>query len=158
MPTPVGTAAGDMTPSASDAPPVARVREAGCLGLFCGVESFDPALNKTYNKRQNLLLPQVEMIKTCLEAGVVFQYGLIFDPAAQRLEQMQNELDFIVQCDLIPLPAFMTLTIPLLGTPHFDERVKSGHFLPLAKLRDVIRSNQQFVQSDLPSPRGSKSR
>ena len=121
----------------SDVRNLASVREAGCLGLFCGVESFDPALNKTYNKRQNLLQPQVEMIKTCLEAGVVFQYGLIFDPAAQKLEQMQNELDFIVQCDLIPLPAFMTLTIPLLGTPHFDERVKSGHFLPLAKLRDM---------------------
>src|SRR5262247_868579 len=29
--TPVGTAAGDMTPSASDAPPTARVREAGCV-------------------------------------------------------------------------------------------------------------------------------
>ncbi len=31
MPTPVGTAAGDMTASASDAPPAARVREAGCV-------------------------------------------------------------------------------------------------------------------------------
>jgi aspartyl-tRNA(Asn)/glutamyl-tRNA(Gln) amidotransferase subunit A len=30
IPSPLGTAAGDMTPSASDAPPVARVREAGC--------------------------------------------------------------------------------------------------------------------------------
>ena len=33
IPTPVGTAAGDMTPSASDAPPAARVREAGCVML-----------------------------------------------------------------------------------------------------------------------------
>ncbi len=33
FPTPVGTAAGDMTPSASDAPPTARVREAGCVML-----------------------------------------------------------------------------------------------------------------------------
>ena len=33
IPTPVGTAAGDMTPSASDAPPAARVREAGCVLL-----------------------------------------------------------------------------------------------------------------------------
>jgi aspartyl-tRNA(Asn)/glutamyl-tRNA(Gln) amidotransferase subunit A len=33
FPTPVGTAAGDMTPSASDAPPTARVREAGCVLL-----------------------------------------------------------------------------------------------------------------------------
>jgi aspartyl-tRNA(Asn)/glutamyl-tRNA(Gln) amidotransferase subunit A len=31
LPTPVGTAAGDMTPSAHDAPPAARVREAGCV-------------------------------------------------------------------------------------------------------------------------------
>ena len=33
FPTPVGTAAGDMTPSDSDAPPTARVREAGCVLL-----------------------------------------------------------------------------------------------------------------------------
>src|SRR5580704_2629738 len=33
MPTPVGTAAGDMTPAATDAPPSARVREAGCVIL-----------------------------------------------------------------------------------------------------------------------------
>ena len=31
VPTPVGTAAGDLTPAASDAPPSARVREAGCV-------------------------------------------------------------------------------------------------------------------------------
>jgi aspartyl-tRNA(Asn)/glutamyl-tRNA(Gln) amidotransferase subunit A len=31
IPSPLGTAAGDMTPSAFDAPPVARVREAGCV-------------------------------------------------------------------------------------------------------------------------------
>jgi aspartyl-tRNA(Asn)/glutamyl-tRNA(Gln) amidotransferase subunit A len=33
IPTPVGTAAGDMTPSATDAPPPARLREAGCVLL-----------------------------------------------------------------------------------------------------------------------------
>ncbi|MGP0088414.1 MAG: amidase [Xanthobacteraceae bacterium] len=33
FPTPVGTAAGDMTPSTFDAPPTARVREAGCVLL-----------------------------------------------------------------------------------------------------------------------------
>ena len=33
VPAPVGTAAGDMTPSAFDAPPTARVREAGCVLL-----------------------------------------------------------------------------------------------------------------------------
>jgi len=33
IPTPVGTAAGDMTPAAADSPPSARVREAGCIIL-----------------------------------------------------------------------------------------------------------------------------
>jgi Asp-tRNA(Asn)/Glu-tRNA(Gln) amidotransferase A subunit family amidase len=33
IPTPVGTAAGDMVPSATDAPPPARLREAGCVLL-----------------------------------------------------------------------------------------------------------------------------
>jgi len=33
MPTPVGTAAGDMTPSTTDAPPSARLKEAGCIVL-----------------------------------------------------------------------------------------------------------------------------
>jgi Asp-tRNA(Asn)/Glu-tRNA(Gln) amidotransferase A subunit family amidase len=33
IPAPFGTAAGDMTPSAFDAPPTARVREAGCVLL-----------------------------------------------------------------------------------------------------------------------------
>src|SRR5204863_4232720 len=32
-PTPLGTGAGDMTPAAADAPPSARVREAGCVLL-----------------------------------------------------------------------------------------------------------------------------
>src|SRR5919198_5924189 len=33
QPTPLGTASGDLTPSDSDAPPAARLREAGCVLL-----------------------------------------------------------------------------------------------------------------------------
>lgn len=114
-----------------------RARRAGCLGLFCGVESFSPTQLAAYNKRQNLVAPQVELIRSCLEAGIVFQYGLIFDPAVRALRDMEQELDFVLGCSTIPLPAFLSLTIPLLGTPHFDEAVASGRFLPDAKLRDM---------------------
>ena len=121
----------------SDPQNVTRARQAGCLGLFSGVESFDVDQIKAYNKRQNTLLPQIEVIKACLEAGILIQYGLIFDPTTQRLRQMQDELDFAIRCDAIPLPIFTSLTIPLLGTPLFHDRVKSGHFLPMTKLRDM---------------------
>ena len=120
----------------SDPQNVVRASEAGCIGLFSGVESFDADQIKAYNKRQNLL-PQIEMIKSCFEAGIVFQYGLIFDPTTQHVDQMREELDFAIRCDAIPLPAFTSLTIPLLGTPLFHERVKSHNFMPLAKLRDM---------------------
>jgi radical SAM superfamily enzyme YgiQ (UPF0313 family) len=48
------------------------VREAGCLALFSGVESFDSETLRSYNKRHSTVLPQVEMIRDCLEAGVLF--------------------------------------------------------------------------------------
>jgi hypothetical protein len=115
---------------------VIRARKSGCIGLFSGVESFNTDQIKAYNKRQNLL-PQIEVIKGCYEAGIIFQYGLIFDPTTQRLQHMQEELDFAIGCDAIPLPAFTSLTIPLLGTPLFHDRVKSGQFLPMTKLRDM---------------------
>jgi hypothetical protein len=107
------------------------------LGLFCGVESFNPDLIKAYSKRQNLLLPQTEMIRGCLEAGIAFLYGMIFDPTVQSLEQMRDELDFVVRCYAIPLPGFLSLTIPLLGTLLIHDRVRSLQFLPNAKLRDM---------------------
>ncbi len=113
-----------------------RARRAGCIGLFSGIESFDADQIKSYNKKQNLL-PQLEMIKGCFEAGIVFQYGLIFDPTTQYVPEMKMELEFAKNCDAIPLPAYTSLTIPLLGTPLFDERVRSGRFLPLTKLRDM---------------------
>jgi len=79
-----------------DSENLVRAQQAACMGLFTGVESFDADQIKAYNKRQNTLLPQIEMIKACLEAGIVFQYGLIFDPTTQRLKQMQDELDFVL--------------------------------------------------------------
>lgn len=64
IPTPVGTAAGDLTPSAADAPPSARLREAGCvlLGkttmpdfgmLVSGVSSLHGITRNPWNPTRN---------------------------------------------------------------------------------------------------------
>jgi hypothetical protein len=72
---------------------VGLVRAAGCHSLFSGVESFDSATLQSYNKRQNTLTPQVEMIRQCLEGGVFFAYGIMLDPAARRLDELRREID-----------------------------------------------------------------
>ncbi|MDW4498814.1 hypothetical protein R5H30_12535 [Sulfitobacter sp. D35] len=116
---------------------LAEARAAGCVGLFSGVESLDAGQLAKYGKRQNLAVPQLSAIEDCLNAGLVYHYGLMFDPASEPLEKMQDQLDFIIGHDRVPMPAFMSLTIPLLGTPEFRRTLEAGQMLPGARLRDM---------------------
>lgn len=113
------------------------MHEAGCRLLFSGVEAFDAEWLKRANKPQNTLSPQVEMISKCLEAGIFFCYGLILDVTTRSLADLRRELDFITGTPEITLPSFLTLPIPILGTPFFHECVAERAILPNTKLRDM---------------------
>lgn len=114
-----------------------RVKEAGCTFLFSGVESFDPAWNALQNKRQNGIRPQVEVIRECLEAGIVFFYGLILDLGTRSIATIQEELDYVVSRDDITLPAFLSMPVPMPGTPLFHDLLDQRRLLPHTKLRDL---------------------
>ncbi|HEY7690396.1 MAG TPA: radical SAM protein, partial [Dongiaceae bacterium] len=113
------------------------VRRAGCVSLFSGVESFDTETLRSFNKRQNTLTPQVEMIRNCLEAGIFFTYGIMLDPAARHIADLRREIEFILDTPEISLPAFFTLPITLLGTPYFRDCLRDGLVLPNIRLRDL---------------------
>jgi aspartyl-tRNA(Asn)/glutamyl-tRNA(Gln) amidotransferase subunit A len=81
VPTPLGTAAGDLTPSTADAPPSARVREAGCvlLGkttmpdygmLASGVSSLHGITRNPWNLARN-----TAGSSSGAAAGIVAGYG-----------------------------------------------------------------------------------
>ncbi len=141
------------------------VAKAGCKALFSGVESFSEEVLKSYNKRHNTIVPQVEMVRGCLEAGVVFAYGIMLDPTTRRLDDLRGEIEFIVNSPEITLPAFFTLAIPLIGTPYFRDCLTGGRLLPETRLRnldgvtltlrprDPLDEVLAFVK-DLPSLRG----
>ena len=109
----------------------------GCVSLFSGVESFDQTQLDTYNKKQNKAVPQVEMIRKCLEHGIMFLYGIMLDPSSRRIADLEGEVDFILSTPEISLPAFFTLPIPMLGTPYFDDCRERGLILPGVSLRDM---------------------
>jgi hypothetical protein len=113
------------------------VRNAGCESLFSGLESFDANLLRQYNKRQNTILKQVDIIRKCRQAGIVFTYGIMLDVSRRRIADIRSEIDFILTNPEITLPSFFSLTIPLLGTPYFDECVENGTLLPNLRLRDL---------------------
>ena len=111
-------------------------RESGCLALFCGVESFDSDSLASFEKRQNLT-NQVDLIRRCLEAGILFLYGIIIDPARRSLDSLQAEFEFILDNHEITLPSYFTLPIPLLGTPLFFEYLNKRMILPQTRVRDL---------------------
>ncbi len=116
---------------------LALAREAGCEGLFSGIESFDQATLRAYNKRHNTLLPQIQQIRGCLEAGIVFTYGIMLDPSCRPLDDLRREIDFILSMPEITLPAYFTLAIPMLGTPYFRDCVGKRLILPSVRLHDM---------------------
>ena len=113
------------------------IREAGCELLFSGLESFDNDWLRNFNKLQNTRAPQVEMIAKSLNAGVVFSYGLMVDVSTRSIADLRRELNFITGTPEITVPSFVTLSIPLLGTPYFYECLKNRTLLPETKLRDM---------------------
>ena len=112
-------------------------RASGCIGFFSGVESFSREQITAFNKKQNLVLPQEDLIRSCLEAGMVFHYGLVFDLSERRVSEVLAETGFIAGNPRITLPSFLSFAIPLLGTPLFAQRLREGSFLPNVRLRDM---------------------
>ena len=113
------------------------LKNAGCQLLFSGLESFDNDWLRNFHKLQNTKAPQVEMVRKCLNAGIVFSYGLMLDVTNRTLADLRRELRFITGTPEITLPSFITLSIPLLGTPYFFDCVQRGTILPNTKLRDM---------------------
>ena len=116
---------------------IEAAKKSGCIGFYCGVESFSSSQIMAFNKKQNLLLPQEQVITRCLEAGMVFNYGLVFDPSERSVRSMEEELDYIVSNPKITLPSFISVAIPMIGTPLFYQRLKASELLPNMKLLDM---------------------
>ncbi|MDC8783912.1 B12-binding domain-containing radical SAM protein [Roseateles koreensis] len=112
-------------------------RISGCIGFFSGVESLDPTQLRGFGKKQNLSGQTLERIERCLGAGMTFHYGLIHDPVTQHVQQLLDEVTAIAATPSITLPSFVSLAIPLLGTPLFQARLREGSLLPGIRLRDM---------------------
>lgn len=123
--------------------------ETGCISVFVGVESFDDNMwLKAVNKKQNSRMSQVELIQRCVEGGILFQYGLVFDPTERTLEQMYNELELILRHPEIPAPNFIFMAIPFPGTPFFHDRYQRGLILPNTRMRDLEGSTLSLKPLD----------
>jgi hypothetical protein len=112
-------------------------RESGCVALFSGLESFDAGWLRKMNKLQNTAAPQVSTVTKCLESGIVFLYGLILDTTTRSVADLRAELEFVTGTSEITLPSYLSLPVPIPGTPFFHDCVNKGLLLPRVALRDL---------------------
>jgi hypothetical protein len=116
---------------------LALAKEAGCEALFTGIESFDPAWLRSFNKGQNARLRPIELIRRCLDSGIALTYGMMFDVGNRRLADLRAEMDIVTSTAEITLPSYISIPIPMLGTPFFRDSLASGALLPNTSLRDM---------------------
>lgn len=127
---------------------LALARESGCFSLFVGVESFDGVWLRGVKKMQNVRRSQIELIRSCLDAGILLQYGLVFDPSERRVGDVRREIEQICANAEIPPPLFVFMAIPFPGTPFFRDRYERGLILPGTKLRDLQGSTLSLKPLD----------
>ncbi|WP_366658358.1 radical SAM protein [Fodinicurvata sp. EGI_FJ10296] len=120
------------------------VAENGCLGLFSGVESLDPEVLKTFNKKQSLASDPLSLAQACAEHGIQFDYGLIVDFAQQTMAEVDAQIDGLIRDHRMPMPGLLSLTIPIVGTPYFDTSISAGRMMPGVLLSDM--DGQKLVE------------
>lgn len=116
---------------------LALVKDAGCMALFSGLESFSFQWLTSVNKLQNTRIAQIEMVRKCLEHGILFLYGSMLDVTRRYLVDLKREIEFIVHHSDITLPSYLSIIVPILGTPVFYECLEAGLILPSTRLRDM---------------------
>ncbi|MDF1790489.1 MAG: hypothetical protein P1U88_01195 [Thalassobaculaceae bacterium] len=123
---------------------LARVAANGCKALFSGVESLDPAVLKSFNKRQSLSSDPRTLARLCADHGVLFDYGMMLDFTQQTVAEIDGQIETLLASTDTPLPALLSLTIPILGTPYFDEAARAGRLMPNLRLSDL--DGQKLVE------------
>lgn len=120
------------------------VAQNGCKALFSGVESLDPAVLKSFNKKQSVTSDPRRLTELCAAHGVFFDYGMILDFSQQTVAEADGQVNAILQDPSVPLPGLLSLTIPILGTPYFDEAARDGRLMPNLLLSDM--DGQKIVE------------
>ena len=115
---------------------VRAMSDAGCICVFVGLESFNPAALADMHKYQNVAHKTRAAIDCCREHGMLVISGLMLSPQIDTLDYIER-LPTLVRDAGLHVPTFLCFESPIPGTPHFRRlAAEDGAFLPNALLRD----------------------
>jgi hypothetical protein len=133
---------------------VEHMARAGCRYVFVGLETFNPAALKDFNKFQNALDDTRRLIDRCRANGMVLSAGLMLSPWLDDSEYIHSIPRRLRESGL-HVPEFICFEGPIPGTPFFNRLANDPvpAFIPNAYLRDVtgytlaVRPQKESVES-----------
>lgn len=115
---------------------VRLMSDAGCICVFVGLESFNPAALADMHKYQNAAHKTRAAIDACREHGILVISGLMLSPQIDTLDYIDSLPSRVREAGL-HVPTFLCFESPIPGTPHFARlAAEADAFLPDALLRD----------------------
>ncbi len=118
---------------------VRQIAASKCMTLFAGIESLDESFLRRFRKKQNLGRRSniIDDIVFAEENGIGIGYGYLFDPRRQTAADMAKQIKFIADDPRLPMPVYLSVVAPLLGTESFWEDLKAGNLAANLRLRDL---------------------
>lgn len=123
---------------------LALMADNGCKGLFSGVENLDAEFLRSFNKKHSLDSDLHRITNACADHGISFDYGMILDFSSQTVGEIDDQISGILSDARVPLPSLLSMTIPIVGTPYFQEASRSGRLMPNLLLSDM--DGQKLVE------------
>jgi hypothetical protein len=116
---------------------VRLMADAGCNGLFVGLESFNPATIRDMHKHQNAIGKVRASLENCRNHGILVISGLMISPLVDDLDYVRDIPRYLAESGL-HVPTFICFESPIPGTAHFNRlaRQRPSPLLPGALLRD----------------------
>jgi hypothetical protein len=110
---------------------IKMMADAGCVGAYVGIESFNPMTIADMNKRQNRLEHVNRIIDECLANGILLTSGMMISPSVDDIDYMLQLPAVLADVGLC-IPEFLSFEAPFPGTPKFERLSRQGGptFLP----------------------------
>jgi radical SAM superfamily enzyme YgiQ (UPF0313 family) len=103
---------------ASDADLVQQAANAGCVGIFAGLESFSTDNLEAVNKRFNRVQNYRNLIQTLHQHGIAVEAGIVFGLPSDRRNAFADTLRLLDDLEIDAIQ--ISVATPLPGTPLFN--------------------------------------
>jgi radical SAM superfamily enzyme YgiQ (UPF0313 family) len=107
---------------------IAKARQAGCINVFIGMESVDPANLATAGKKQNNVREYSQLIEAFRSSDISTHVGYIIGFPHDTVDSVRRDLNFLMQ-EVRPDHASFFMLMPLPGSADHLAMVRRGEWM-----------------------------